>query len=99
IQQEIYVKVCRASDAGNRPPLDESRGESLMSPLVMCGPQDLQFNVPVELRLPHSVSNSSENWSLALKSGTGQQWDQMALDKNTSSVVTDHFVSIKISHF
>ncbi|EFO28081.2 hypothetical protein LOAG_00393 [Loa loa] len=99
IQQEIYVKVCRASDAGNRPPLDESRGESLMSPLVMCGPQDLQFNVPVELRLPHSVSNSSENWSLALKSGTGQQWDQVALDKNTSSVVTDHFVSIKINHF
>ncbi|CAG9539268.1 unnamed protein product [Cercopithifilaria johnstoni] len=99
IQQEIYVKVCRASDAGNRPPLDESRGESLMSPLVMCGPQDLQFNVPVELRLPHSVSSSSENWSLALKSGTGQQWDQVALDKNASSVVTDHFVSIKISHF
>uniref|UniRef100_A0A0R3RV22 PDZ domain-containing protein n=1 Tax=Elaeophora elaphi TaxID=1147741 RepID=A0A0R3RV22_9BILA len=99
VQQEIYVKVCRASDAGNRPPLDESRGESLMSPLVMCGPQDLQFNVPVELRLPHSVSNSSENWSLALKSGTGQQWDQVALDKNTSSVVTDHFVSIKINHF
>uniref|UniRef100_A0A915PNM0 Tight junction protein ZO-1 n=1 Tax=Setaria digitata TaxID=48799 RepID=A0A915PNM0_9BILA len=99
VQQEIYVKVCRANDVGNRPPLDESRGESLMSPLVMCGPQDLQFNVPVELRLPHSVSNSSENWSLALKSGTGQQWDQVALDKDTSSVVTDHFVSIKISHF
>lgn len=50
VQQEIYLKVCRASDAGNRPPLDKSRGESLMSPLVMCGPQDLQFNVPVELR-------------------------------------------------
>ncbi|VDN85785.1 unnamed protein product, partial [Brugia pahangi] len=99
IQQEIYVKVCRASDAGNRPPLDESRGESLMSPLVMCGPQNLQFNIPVELRLPHSVSNSSENWSLALKSGTGQQWDQVSLDKNTSSVVTDHFVSLKINHF
>uniref|UniRef100_A0AAF5Q0W3 Uncharacterized protein n=2 Tax=Wuchereria bancrofti TaxID=6293 RepID=A0AAF5Q0W3_WUCBA len=99
VQQEIYVKVCRASDAGNRPPLDESRGESLMSPLVMCGPQDLQFNVPVELQLPHSVSNSSENWSLALKSGTGQQWDQVSLDQNTSSVVTDHLISLKINHF
>ncbi|VDK88606.1 unnamed protein product [Litomosoides sigmodontis] len=99
VQQEIYVKVCRANDAGNRPPLDESRGESLMSPLVMCGPQDLQFNVPVELRLPHSVSNSNENWSLALKPGTGEQWNQIALDKSTSSVVTDRFVSIKINHF
>lgn len=44
------MKVCRANCDESRPPLDESRGESLMSPLVMCGPQDLHFNVPVELR-------------------------------------------------
>ncbi|VDM98934.1 unnamed protein product [Thelazia callipaeda] len=97
--QEIYIKVCRANEAESQPPLDESRGESLMSPLVMCGPQDLQFNVPVELRLPHSVSNNADNWSLALKSCDGQHWDQMALDRNTSSAVTDNYVSIKINHF
>lgn len=44
------MKVCRANGSGGHPPLDESRGESLTSPLVMCGPQDLRFNVPVELR-------------------------------------------------
>ncbi|VDK48397.1 unnamed protein product [Anisakis simplex] len=99
VQQEIYVKVCRANCDETRPPLDESLGESLMSPLVMCGPQDLQFNVPVELRLPHSVSNNGENWSFALKSGTGEQWNQVALDDSNSSMVTDKFASVKISHF
>jgi len=28
-------------------------GETLLSPLVMCGPHGLQFDHPVELRLPH----------------------------------------------
>uniref|UniRef100_A0A0N5A8Y0 Tight junction protein ZO-1 n=1 Tax=Syphacia muris TaxID=451379 RepID=A0A0N5A8Y0_9BILA len=99
VKQEIYVKVCRANGNNSRPPLDESRGESLMSPLVMCGPQNLQFKKPVELRLPHSASNNGENWSFALKSGTGKQWEQISLDENTSSVVTDKFVSVKINHF
>uniref|UniRef100_A0A914S594 ZU5 domain-containing protein n=1 Tax=Parascaris equorum TaxID=6256 RepID=A0A914S594_PAREQ len=99
VQQEIYVKVCRANCDESRPPLDESRGESLMSPLVMCGPQDLHFNVPVELRLPHSASNNGENWSFALKSGTGEQWNQIALDGNNTSLVTDKFASVKICHF
>ncbi|VDM45101.1 unnamed protein product [Toxocara canis] len=99
VQQEIYVKVCRANSGGSRPPLDESRGECLMSPLVMCGPHDLHFNVPVELRLPHSASSNGENWSFALKSGTGEQWNQIALDGNNSSLVTDKFASIKICHF
>lgn len=99
VQQEIYVKVCRANGNNSRPPLDESRGESLMSPLVMCGPQNLQFRKPVELRLPHSASNNGENWSFALKSGTGKEWEQISLDENTSSLVTDKFVSVKINHF
>lgn len=50
-------------------------------------------------RLPHSASNNGENWSFALKSGTGKQWEQISLDENTSSVVTDKFVSVKINHF
>lgn len=51
-------------------------------------------------RLPHSVSNNGEKWSLALKSRTGQHWDQVPLNKDdASSIVTDRFVSIKIHHF
>lgn len=43
-------------------------GETLLSPLVMCGPHGLKFNVPIELRLPHCASISPDSWSFALKS-------------------------------
>ncbi|MFH4984568.1 hypothetical protein AB6A40_011277 [Gnathostoma spinigerum] len=65
----------------------------------MCGPQNLHFDVPVELRLPHSASNNGENWSFALKSGTGNEWNRTTLDNDTSSLVTDKYVSVKIDHF
>ncbi|RCN26643.1 ZU5 domain protein, partial [Ancylostoma caninum] len=39
-KHEIYVKVCRDGDS---PPIDKSKGETLLSPLVMCGPQGLFF--------------------------------------------------------
>lgn len=35
-QHEIYVKVCREGESS---PIDRSKGETLLSPLVMCGPQ------------------------------------------------------------
>lgn len=43
-------------------------GETLLSPLVMCGPHGLKFNQPVELRLPHCASVNPDSWSFALKS-------------------------------
>ena len=43
-------------------------GETLLSPLVMCGPHGTRFLKPVELRLPHSASMTPEGWSFALKS-------------------------------
>ena len=43
-------------------------GETLLSPLVMCGPHGLVFRKPVELRLPHSASVNPDTWSFALKS-------------------------------
>lgn len=42
-------------------------GETLLSPLVMCGPHGLKFEVPVELHLPHCASVNPESWSFALK--------------------------------
>jgi tight junction protein 1 len=44
------------------------KGETLLSPIVMCGPHGLRFEVPVELRLPHCASVNPESWSFALKS-------------------------------
>ncbi|BFZ25795.1 hypothetical protein BsWGS_28834 [Bradybaena similaris] len=80
--QEIYFKVCR--DNSLLPPLDTEKGETLLSPLVMCGPHGTQFLKPVELRLPHSASANPESWSFALKSsespsGQTTEWQNMTL--------------------
>lgn len=45
-----------------------SLGETLLSPLVMCGPHGLKFLQAVELRLPHCASVNPDSWSFALKS-------------------------------
>jgi len=74
VKQPIYFKVCRDNTA--LPPLDRERGETLLSPLVMCGPHGLQFDHPVELRLPHSEPNDGTN---------------MDVSSNSVSVLIDHF--------
>ncbi|NXP64631.1 ZO1 protein, partial [Chloropsis cyanopogon] len=58
--------ICR--DNSILPPLDKEKGETLLSPLVMCGPHGLKFLKPVELRLPHCASMTPDGWSFALKS-------------------------------
>ncbi|XP_063437039.1 tight junction protein ZO-1-like isoform X2 [Mytilus trossulus] len=105
VQQEIYFKVCR--DNNILPPLDKEKGETLLSPLVMCGPHGLKFLLPVELQLPHCASVNPESWSFALKSsdspsGQPTQWQNMNLagtegvtqgrvGKSKVSVLVDHF--------
>ncbi|CAE1291025.1 TJP1 [Acanthosepion pharaonis] len=104
-EQEIYFKVCQ--DNSILPPLDKEKGETLLSPLVMCGPHGLKFQQPVELRLPHCASVNPDSWSFALKSsdsptGHPTQWQNMTLagidgvahgkvGKNSVSVLVDHF--------
>lgn len=82
-------------------------GETLLSPLVMCGPNGLKFNVPVELRLPHTAAPDKDNsWGVALKSTevgdktSPTKWHQMTLGNenlhgsdgsNSVSVLVDHF--------
>ncbi|CAH1790048.1 unnamed protein product [Owenia fusiformis] len=103
--QEIYFKVCQ--DNSILPPLDKEKGETLLSPLVMCGPHGLTFNKAVELRLPHCAAVNPDSWSFALKSSdspTGHpgKWQNMQLagmkgsspgkvGKNSVSVLVDHF--------
>lgn len=83
----------------------QATGETLLSPLVMCGPHGLQFKRPVELRLPHAASVSPNTWSFALKSSdtpTGQptQWTNMSLaDAPHSSHVGANCVSVLVDHF
>ncbi|GIY97117.1 tight junction protein ZO-1 [Caerostris extrusa] len=102
-RHEIYFKVCQ--DANMLPPLDKEKGETLLSPLVMCGPHGLKFNVPIELRLPHCASISPDNWSFALKSsdtpnGEPAEWQNLEnRDGMTSSRVENDYVSVLVDHF
>ncbi|XP_046396264.1 tight junction protein ZO-1 isoform X4 [Ischnura elegans] len=72
--QRIYLRVSRGDGGGANlnglvkegdegdtnvlPPLDTDKGETILSPLVFCGPQGLRFQKPVELILPHSPANA-----------------------------------------
>uniref|UniRef100_UPI00398F2C09 tight junction protein ZO-1 isoform X4 n=1 Tax=Pristiophorus japonicus TaxID=55135 RepID=UPI00398F2C09 len=82
VEQEIYFKVCR--DNSILPPLDKEKGETLLSPLVMCGPHGLKFQKPVELRLPHCDPKSWQNKSLP-----GDP--NYHVGTNCVSVLIDHF--------
>ncbi|PIO77020.1 ZU5 domain protein [Teladorsagia circumcincta] len=99
---EIYVKVCRDGDS---PPIDKSKGETLLSPLVMCGPQGLTFLTPCELRLPHcGPMDSDGQWSFSLKAGEGGEWQHMDVQpqpkpSNGGGPSDRQFLSVMITHF
>ncbi|XP_067104589.1 LOW QUALITY PROTEIN: tight junction protein ZO-1 [Osmerus mordax] len=102
VEQEIYFKVCR--DNSILPPLDKEKGETLLSPLVMCGPHGLKFLKPVELRLPHCASMTPDGWSFALKSsdsssGDPKSWQNQALPGDPNYLVGANCVSVLIDHF
>ncbi|KAM4661368.1 tight junction protein 1 isoform 2-T2 [Amazona ochrocephala] len=102
IEQEIYFKVCR--DNSILPPLDKEKGETLLSPLVMCGPHGLKFLKPVELRLPHCASMTPDGWSFALKSsdsssGEPKTWQNKSLPGDPNYLVGANCVSVLIDHF
>ncbi|MGH0157960.1 UNVERIFIED_CONTAM: hypothetical protein FKN15_053548 [Acipenser sinensis] len=102
VEQEIYFKVCR--DNSILPPLDKEKGETLLSPLVMCGPHGLKFLKPVELRLPHCASMTPGGWSFALKSsddssGDPKSWQNKSLSGDPNYLVGANCVSVLIDHF
>uniref|UniRef100_A0A8C1QM46 Zona occludens protein 1 n=1 Tax=Cyprinus carpio TaxID=7962 RepID=A0A8C1QM46_CYPCA len=102
VEQEIYFKVCR--DNSILPPLDKEKGETLLSPLVMCGPHGLKFLKPVELRLPHCASMTPDGWSFALKSsdsssGDPKSWQNKSVPGDPNYLVGANCVSVLIDHF
>uniref|UniRef100_A0A8C4NF25 Tight junction protein 1a n=2 Tax=Eptatretus burgeri TaxID=7764 RepID=A0A8C4NF25_EPTBU len=102
LEQEIYFKVCR--DNSILPTLDKDKGETLLSPLVMCGPHGLKFLKPVELRLPHCAAMSPDGWSFALKSsesalGDPRRWPSMVLPGDPNYNISTNSVSVLIDHF
>ncbi|XP_013406126.2 tight junction protein ZO-1-like isoform X4 [Lingula anatina] len=107
VKQEIYFKVCQ--DNSILPPLDKEKGETLLSPLVMCGPHGLKFQQPVELRLPHCASVNPDSWSFSLKSTDSPQgkthpsnWQNLSLaglDGISQGRVGKNSVSVLVDHF
>ncbi|XP_055789133.1 tight junction protein ZO-1-like isoform X7 [Salvelinus fontinalis] len=89
IEQEIYFKVCR--DNSILPPLDKEKGETLLSPLVMCGPHGLKFLKPVELRLPHCASMTPD--------GDPKTWQNKSLPGDPNYLAGANCVSVLIDHF
>uniref|UniRef100_A0A3P8U5Y6 Zona occludens protein 1 n=1 Tax=Amphiprion percula TaxID=161767 RepID=A0A3P8U5Y6_AMPPE len=103
VEQEIYFKVCR--DNSILPPSTRRKvRETLLSPLVMCGPHGLKFLKPVELRLPHCASMTPDGWSFALKSsdsssGDPKTWQNKSLPGDPNYLVGANCVSVLIDHF
>ena len=62
---------------------DPHNTEQLLSPMVMCGPHGLNFNTPVELRLPHNANVTEQGWQYGTK--------QPGSESNQVSVMIDHF--------
>ncbi|XP_037041312.1 tight junction protein ZO-1 isoform X5 [Bradysia coprophila] len=101
VQQEVYFTVTdpRLSQTVGGPPLDMENGETMLSPLVMCGPQGLEFLVPVTLNIPHCAGRTT-SLGLALKATDSEKnlqtnWDNIDLPSNAAA----HTVSVKVDHF
>ncbi|XP_075146706.1 zonula occludens-like protein polychaetoid isoform X3 [Haematobia irritans] len=101
VRQEIYFTVSdpRMGQAVGGPPLDMENGETMLSPLVMCGPQGLEFLTPVTLNIPHCAGRTT-SLGLALKATDSEknihtEWDNIDLPSNAAA----HTVSVKVDHF
>ena len=95
-EQHIFVEVCE--EGPQNPPL--SKKEALLSPLVVCGPQGLQFEVPVELRLPHQFTSGDPTAAnVVLKAGQGSQWKNIEILHTPKSDPNNKFVSVLVKHF
>ncbi|XP_062555755.1 tight junction protein ZO-1 isoform X3 [Armigeres subalbatus] len=101
VKQEIYFTVTdpRLSESVGGPPLDMENGETMLSPLVMCGPQGTEFLQPVTLNIPHCAGRTP-SLGISLKATDSEKniqtdWDNIELPSNAAA----HTVSVKVDHF
>uniref|UniRef100_A0A7E4VDJ4 PDZ domain-containing protein n=1 Tax=Panagrellus redivivus TaxID=6233 RepID=A0A7E4VDJ4_PANRE len=95
-EQHMYVEVC--DESPHNPPLGNK--EALASPLVVCGPQGLKFDIPVELRLPHKFTDGDPTAAnVVLKAGQGNHWTNIELASSPKSDSGSKFVSVLVNHF
>lgn len=71
----------------------------MLSPLVCCGPQGLEFSVPVILSIPH-CAGQTPSLGVSLKATDSEKnlqtdWDNIDLPSNVAA----HTVSVTVDHF
>ncbi|NP_001161598.1 netrin receptor unc5-like protein precursor [Saccoglossus kowalevskii] len=57
--EEIYIAVCR--EEKDRPKVKAGK-ETILSPVIMCGPTHLNFKKPVVVQFPHCAHVEGCNW-------------------------------------
>ncbi|XP_066261904.1 tight junction protein ZO-1 isoform X1 [Euwallacea similis] len=98
-QKQIYFVISDPRLCDNVPPLDLENGETMLSPLVMCGPQGTEFLKPVILNIPH-YANTLPSLGISLKATDSEQdihtdWDNILLPSNHAA----NSVAVKVDHF
>ncbi|KAK9883620.1 hypothetical protein WA026_001793 [Henosepilachna vigintioctopunctata] len=98
-KKEIYFVISDPRLCDNGPPLDLDNGETMLSPLVMCGPQGTEFLKPVILNIPH-YANTLPSLGISLKATDSEQdvhtdWDNILLPSNHAA----NSVAVKVDHF
>lgn len=72
----------------------------MLSPLVMCGPQGIEFLRPVTLNIPHCAGRTM-SLGLAVKATDTERlhdrtsWDNIDLPSTAAA----HTVSVQVDHF
>ncbi|XP_060522742.1 tight junction protein ZO-1 isoform X2 [Cylas formicarius] len=98
-EKHIYFVISDPRLCESAPPLDLDNGETMLSPLVMCGPQGTEFLKPVILNIPH-YANTLPSLGITLKATDSEKdihtdWDNILLPSNHAA----NSVAVKVDHF
>ncbi|CAH1785807.1 unnamed protein product [Owenia fusiformis] len=98
-EQEIYMYL--NLDPKKEPPLRP--GESLVSPVVVCGPEGLTFNQSVVLSYPHCISDPAKSEVTTLYTGEVEApqpvYSDLKDDKKSLNLIRGKKMVLFMDHF
>ena len=89
-EAQMYIYLEASKD-------DDEQQDALLSPVVRCGPEGLNFKCPLILTIPHCVENM-KNWQFCVttKSGLGKWQD---ITENGFHFIGSRTAKFSIDHF